>query len=116
MRPTSLFHVSEDGSIQRFDPRRASKWRGWPRAGPRRLAIHGDRPFALLDASAGYFVARQPVEPLGVRRIDDPLAEPARHDVELRVMPSLWKLYDAVIASPRVSYSAIRMRNAQPHA
>ena len=70
--------------------------------------------FTLIDANAGYFVSRDSVTPARVRRIDDPLAELARHDVELRVMPSLWKLHDAVIASPNVSYSIIRMRNAQP--
>jgi hypothetical protein len=66
--------------------------------------------FARIDANAGYFVSHQPVTPTGVRRISDPLAELARHDVELRVMPSLWKLHDAVIATPHVSYSIIRMR------
>ena len=70
--------------------------------------------FTCIDANAGYFVSRHSVTPAGVRRVDDPLPELARHDVELRVMPSLWKLHDAVIASPNVSYSIIRMRNARP--
>jgi hypothetical protein len=70
--------------------------------------------FTCIDANAGYFVSRDSVTPTYVRRIDDPLAELAHHDVELRVMPSLWKLHDAVIASPNVSYSIIRMRNARP--
>ncbi len=70
--------------------------------------------FTCIDANAGYFVSREAVTPARVRRIDDPFAELARHDVELRVMPSLWRLYDAVIASPNLSYSIIRMRNAQP--
>jgi hypothetical protein len=70
--------------------------------------------FTCIDANAGYFVSRDSVTPTRVRRIDDPLTELAHHDVELRVMPSLWKLHDAVIASPNVSYSIIRMRNARP--
>jgi hypothetical protein len=75
------------------------------------LPAHG---FTCIDANAGYFVSRDPITPARVRCIGDPLAELAQHDVELRVMPSLWKLRDAVIASPNVSYSIIRMRNAQP--
>jgi Family of unknown function (DUF6886) len=33
----------------------------------------------------------------------------------LRVMPSLWQLHDAVVAST-LQFSIIRMRNAQPRA
>jgi hypothetical protein len=70
-------------------------------------------PFALHDAAAGYYIAREPVTPLGVTIIDDLLAALLTHDVELRVMPSLWKLRDAVVASS-LEFSIIRMRNAQP--
>ena len=70
--------------------------------------------FACVDANAGYYVAREPVTPLRVRKVGDPLLELASQNVELRVMPSLWKLHDAVIGSPGLSYSIIRMRNAQP--
>ena len=70
--------------------------------------------FMLLDAGAGYHISREPVTPRAVTLIDDLLRALLAHDVELRVMPSLWKLHDAVIASPNVSYSIIRMRNAQP--
>jgi hypothetical protein len=45
--------------------------------------------------------------------IDDLLAELISHNVELRVMPSLWKLHDAVVDSS-LQFSIIRMRNAQP--
>ena len=174
----TLFHVSEDGGITRFDPRPLPKgatglgpnervvWgvdaehlhnyllpRDCPRVTfdtrPGRVGAECEEPllagttasrviaveaawldrirttplfcyelsaagFACVDANAGYFVSREPVTPLRVRRIDYALSELARQDVELRVMPSLWKLRDAVIASPNVSYSIIRMRNAQP--
>jgi hypothetical protein len=169
----TLFHISEDGAIERFDPRPPPP--GAVGIGPEELVVWAideahlhnyllprdcprvtfcagrstapDEPllrgttagrviaveaawleriratplfcyalpantFGPVDASAGYHVSRVSVSPTGVRRIDDPLADLLRHDVELRVLPSLWKLYDAVIAST-VSYSIIRMRNAQ---
>ena len=174
----TLFHVSEDGAIARFEPRPLPKGAVgvspdervvWaidaehlhnyllPRDCPRvtfyarrdRAGAVNDEPllagttasrviavesawldrirttplfcyelpadgFACIDGNAGYFVGHAPVTPLRVRRVDDALSELARHDVELRVSPSLWKLHDAVIASPNVSFSIIRMRNAQP--
>jgi len=69
--------------------------------------------FEPLDEGAGYYISRATVVPLAVREIDDLLGELAQHDVELRVMPSLWKLRDAVVAST-LQYSIMRMRNAQP--
>lgn len=69
--------------------------------------------FALIDAGAGYYISREPVLPRAVTAIDDLLGELLRHDVELRIMPSLWPLYDAVVAAT-LQFSIIRMRNAQP--
>jgi hypothetical protein len=69
--------------------------------------------FRCIDECAGYFVSRAPVVPLGIDIIDDPIAELAKRSVELRIMPSLWPLRDAVIASS-LTFSIIRMRNAQP--
>lgn len=69
--------------------------------------------FTALDEGAGYYVSRQPVAPLSETAIDDVLVALLEHDVELRVMPSLWKLREAVIHST-LQFSIIRMRNAQP--
>ena len=69
--------------------------------------------FTPLDPGAGYYVSRVPVVPLSVALLDDLLGELLARDVELRVMPSLWKLRDAVVAST-LQYSCIRMRNALP--
>jgi hypothetical protein len=69
--------------------------------------------FTLQDAAAGYYISREPVVPRSVTPIDDLLGELLEHDVELRVMPSLWKLRDLVVAST-LQFSIIRMRNAQP--
>lgn len=172
--PETLFHVSENPDIQRFDPRPAPDpgygldglmvWAIdfehlhnylFPRDCPRvtfyaRPDSHPDdvtrlmggsaatfilaiesswlsrfleqsiylyelpgETFSLLDAGAGYYISREAVVPRLVRHIDDIAAELFKHNVELRVMPSLWQLRDAVVASS-LQFSIIRMRNAQP--
>ena len=48
---------------------------------------------------------------LDVEVIDDQMAELLRRGVELRLVPELWSLRDAVAAST-LEFSVIRMRNA----
>lgn len=69
--------------------------------------------FACLDECAGYYVSRAPVLPAGVSIIDDVIGELLRIGVELRFVPNLWPLRDAV-ASSTLQFSIIRMHNAQP--
>jgi hypothetical protein len=69
--------------------------------------------FESLDDCAGYFVSRVTVLPARVEVFDDSIAELLRRGVELRFVPSLWPLRDAVIASS-LEFSLIRMRNALP--
>jgi hypothetical protein len=69
--------------------------------------------FTCIDECAGYFVSRDPVVPVGVQVFTDLMAELLRLDVELRFVPNLWPLRDAVAASS-LQYSFIRMRNARP--
>ena len=69
--------------------------------------------FSAVDAGAGYLVSRTAVTPIAVTEIHDILATLTARDVELRVLPSLWKLRDAIFAST-LAFSFIRMRNAQP--
>jgi hypothetical protein len=71
--------------------------------------------FECLDACAGYYVSRVPVLPSRIEVFDDPVAELLRRGVELRIVPSLWSLRDAVVASS-LQFSLIRMRNAVPRA
>jgi hypothetical protein len=71
--------------------------------------------FEPHDETAGYWISRQPVAPVAETPIDDILGELLEHDVELRVLRSLWKLREAVIHSS-LEFSVIRMRNAQPPA
>lgn len=68
--------------------------------------------FTCCDAGAGYFISRESVIPAAVMEISDILAALTARDVELRVMPSLWRLRDAVYAST-LAFSLIRMRNAR---
>jgi hypothetical protein len=69
--------------------------------------------FECIDECAGYFVSRVPVVPALLEVFDDPISELLRRRVELRVVPNLWPLCDAVVASS-LQFSMIRMRNALP--
>jgi hypothetical protein len=67
--------------------------------------------FELSDKTAGYYVSQIAVKPKSVMMIERPLGEMLKRNVELRVMPSLKKLQEAVVDSS-LQFSCIRMRNA----
>lgn len=67
--------------------------------------------FELALEEAGYYIARTTVVPFDVIEIRDLVGEMLRHEVELRFVPDLWPLNDAVIAST-LEFSNIRMKNA----
>jgi hypothetical protein len=69
--------------------------------------------FTCIDECAGYFVSRAPVVPTQLEVIEDLLAALVRRGVEVRLVPSLWSLRDAVLSST-LRFSLIRMRNALP--
>ena len=69
--------------------------------------------FGCIDECAGYFVSRRPVVPRKVQVVEDLLAALLGCGVELRFVPNLWPLRDAVVASS-LRFSIIRMRNALP--
>ena len=64
--------------------------------------------FESLDGSAGYWVSRAPVAPDRVIEMRQPLGEIARRGVEVRVVPGLRELREAVVRST-VDFSIIRM-------
>lgn len=70
--------------------------------------------FTLLDETAGYYISYEPVAPVSIREINDIPGELFQRNIELRFLPDLWKLADAVRKSS-LSFSIIRMRNALPH-
>ncbi len=69
--------------------------------------------FALAVEEAGLLHRALAVVPTDVIEIRDLLGEMLRREVELRFMPDLWPLSDAVIAST-LEFSNIRMKNASP--
>jgi hypothetical protein len=69
--------------------------------------------FEPHDTDASYLVSRATVTPMGVRVIPDLLAELAARSIELRVMPSLWRLRDQVALST-LRFSINRYGNAAP--
>jgi len=71
--------------------------------------------FECIDECAGYFVSREAVVPARVEVFDDLMGELLGRGVELRFVPNLWPLHDAVAASS-LRFSIIRMRNALPRA
>ena len=70
-------------------------------------------PFALEIAEAGFWCARQTVTPLSVEPVGDLLARHVEAGIELRIVPTLWPLIDAIVGSG-LCFSITRQRNAQP--
>ena len=70
-------------------------------------------PFEPRDDTAGYWVARQPVEPIDRVELTDLVASHAEAGIELRLVTNLWPLWNRVIAST-LEFSGIRLRNAAP--
>jgi Family of unknown function (DUF6886) len=69
--------------------------------------------FECIDECAGYFVSRMPVAAERVEVVEDPISELQRRHVEIRIIPNLWPLRDAVVSSS-LQFSIIRTRNALP--
>jgi len=69
--------------------------------------------FTCVDEVAGYWISRKPVIPVAETKVDDIIAALLEHNVELRIMPLLWKLREVVINST-LGFSIIRMHKALP--
>ena len=69
--------------------------------------------FERYERAAGYWVSREPVEPLDVTPLGDLLARHAAAGIELRIVPDLQALWQRVIAST-LEFSGIRLRNLNP--
>ena len=68
------------------------------------------RPHASVG---GYWLSTTAVEPLEVVPLGDLLARHADAGIELRIVPSLWPLWDRVVGST-LEFSGIRLANAAP--
>ena len=71
-----------------------------------------DCAFSLFDAIAGYYTTERTVTPIHKQIINTPIKELLSRNIEVRIMPCLWKLYDAVVDST-LEFSIIRMKNAR---
>jgi hypothetical protein len=67
-------------------------------------------PFEPYDDVAGYYVSREPVEPLEVLELADLPAVHETRGIEFRVVADPAAVWDEVIAST-VDFSGIRLRN-----
>lgn len=82
----------------------------WPRIRSCRLYCYhlAAETFTCIDTCAGYFVSREPVTPTRLEVIDDPVTRLLDRGVELRIVPDLRGLREAVVAST-LQFSIIRM-------
>jgi len=74
-----------------------------------------EHTFVCADAGAGYYVSHTAVAPRTMKSIPHPLLAIVQRAVEVRFLPSLRELGQAVVASS-LQFSLIRMRNAVPSA
>jgi hypothetical protein len=70
-------------------------------------------PFGVHNKDAGYFSTRETIEPLSVEPAGDLLALHKAANIELRFVPNLWPVIDAIVASG-LEFSIIRKMNALP--
>ncbi len=166
--PFALWHVSENDSIERFEPhvsataasREARVWAvdtrhlplyWFPRECPRgtfwatrRTApqdadlLAGSTRVHLLERGwlipmrtarvvayrlpadtfapaevGGYWLSREPVNPLDVVELGDLVARHEQSGIELRVVANLWPIWNRVVGSS-LEFSGIRLHNALP--
>lgn len=70
-------------------------------------------PFSLYSKEAGYYSTTCTIAPLSVEPIGDLLTLHAQANIELRIVPNLWPIIDAIVASG-LEFSIIRKANALP--
>lgn len=95
----------------------AIEWDWWERFRSARIYLYRMPPdtFTSHAPGAGYYVSREPVEPIARLELDDLVRAHADAKIELRVTNDLWPLWDRVVGST-LEFSGIRLRNARPPA
>ena len=107
-RDNVLYHFSEEADIISFEPRFAS-----PELGEVVWAISEAGMYTYLLPRDCPRVTFRADDNTSIEPIDDLLQALTDFGVELRIMPSLWPLYDAVVDST-LAFSIIRMRQSLP--
>jgi uncharacterized protein DUF6886 len=69
--------------------------------------------FAEDPDTAGYWLSRETVDPLGCEDVDDLVGRHAAAGIVLRTVADLWPLWTDVLASS-LEFSGIRLHNATP--
>jgi len=69
--------------------------------------------FRPWPQASGQWISESAVEPIGVEPVGDLLDQHAVAGIELRLVPSLWPLYDLAV-NDAWDFSIVRMSNAQP--
>ena len=69
--------------------------------------------FCMQDEVAGYYVSEQAQTPLSVTRLDNLFDRLFERNVEVRILPNLWQLGEAV-QKTTLGWGLYRMINAQP--
>ena len=101
LRGASRVHVVEEGWLE---PIRTASVYGY------RLP---EETFEHHPEVGGYWISREPVEPLELERLSDLVGLHRQAEIELRALPNLWPLSDEVVAST-LEFSGMRVRNALP--
>ena len=70
-------------------------------------------PFEIANSDAGYFSTTQTITPLSVEPLGDLLALHAGANIAFRMVPNLWPVIDAIMASG-LEFSIMRKANALP--
>ena len=69
--------------------------------------------FEVVDAAAGYYISRNSVTATKVTKIENLIHELLKRNIEVRILPNLWNLRNAIAAST-LEFSIIRFRNSLP--
>ena len=70
-----------------------------------------EESFAPDPEVGGYWLSREPVEPVELVELGDLVVRHARSGIELRPVDNLWPIWNRVVAST-LEFSGIRLRNA----
>jgi hypothetical protein len=97
----SRVHAIEDAWLDRMHSAQVSAYR------------LPDETFEPHPEVGGYWLSRVAVAPLAVEPLGDLVALHEQAEIELRVLPNLWPLWNEVVAST-LEFSGMRLRNAQP--